>query len=167
MFKVALPIGALSFAMVWWALLRGYLKDTSGVDALRKEIKALTKEKSRNKKEKKPQAKTDPVHDKWLRFGGGFYGLVALYTYGLVEFREVRDFIAGFGGISEFLSQLNFDMFINLFIDALTNFITAIAWPMYWMSDISSDRIWLWFIIAYGGYWAGMKLALHRRMGSE
>jgi len=160
--KAALPIGALSYAMVWWALRRGYLKETGGVEALRKEIKALAKEKSRNKKEKKPQAKTDLVHDKWLRFGGGFYGLVALYTYGLVEFREIRDFIAGFGGIFEFLRQLNINVFINMFIDALMNFITAIAWPMYWMSDISAERVWLWFLVAYGAYWVGMRLALRK-----
>lgn len=160
-FKVALPIGILSHVMVRWALHRGYLQETGGFDALRKEIKALAKNKDEEGKKIK-RSKTDPVHDKWLKFGGGFYGLVALYTYGLVEFRELREFIANFGGLFEFLRQLNFDMLINLFIDAMMNFVTAVAWPMYWMAEISSDRIWLWFLVAYAGYWYGMKLALQR-----
>jgi hypothetical protein len=159
LFKVGLPIGILSYAMVRWALHRGYLQETGGVNALRREIKSLARRKD-DQGRKVRRSKTDPVHDKWLKFGGGFYGLVALYTYGLVEFREIRDFIANFGGLFEFLRQLNFNMFINLFIDALTNFVTAIAWPVYWMSDISSDRIWLWLLVAYGAYWLAMKLAL-------
>ena len=38
----------------------------------------------------------------------------------------------------------------------------AIAWPIYWLSDIRSDYIWTWFVAAYAGYWAGTRFALHQ-----
>ena len=39
-----------------------------------------------------PDVRIDPVHNKWLAFGGGFYGIVGLLTYAVVEFGELRDF---------------------------------------------------------------------------
>jgi hypothetical protein len=38
----------------------------------------------------------------------------------------------------------------------------AIAWPGYWLSSIDSQYVWLWFVAAYAGYWAGARLALRR-----
>ena len=48
--KVAVPVGALSFGMVWWSLHRGYVQETGGVNALHKEMKSLAKKKKANKK---------------------------------------------------------------------------------------------------------------------
>jgi hypothetical protein len=30
------------------------------------------------------------------------------------------------------------------------------------MAEIRSDHIWLWFVLAWLGYWAGARLALRR-----
>ena len=60
------------------------------------------------------------------------------------------------------LAQFGFDMLINLIVDAVKNFVIAIAWPVYWMSTISMNEVWIWFVAAYAGYWAGVKLALRR-----
>ncbi len=162
-FKVAVPVGALSFGMAWWALSRGYVKETDRVEALNREIKAQVRDK-KEKKKNREKHRTDPLHDKWLKFGGGFYGLVALYTYGLVEWREIAEFIRNFGGLAEFFRQLNPGIVIEILIEALFNFITAVTWPVYWMSEISSARIWLWLLVAYGGYWLGIRLAQQAAM---
>jgi hypothetical protein len=46
-----------------------------------------------------------------------------------------------------------------MFIEALTNFITAMVWPMYWLKRIDTDQTWVWFVVAYVGYWVGLKAA--------
>lgn len=153
--KLALPVGGLSFLMVWYALRRGMLSGDGGVRALSKEIEAMGKAR---KKEEKP-ARINPVHDKWLKFGGGFYGTVALYTYGLIEWREISAVIASRGGIMAFFDNLSIDLLINMFIEGLMNFIAAISWPVYWISEFGAERIWIWGGIAYAGYWLGMQAA--------
>jgi hypothetical protein len=50
------------------------------------------------------------------------------------------------------------------------NFVTAMMWPMYWMRRIDTDQTWIWFVVAYAGYWVGLKLAqtiIQRRPGAE
>jgi hypothetical protein len=90
-----------------------------------------------------------PVHAKWLKFGGGFYGVVGLLTYAVVELKELRDFFLGFESLSALLAQFGFNMLIGLFIEAVKNFVVAIAWPVYWLSDIRSNHVWAWFVVAY------------------
>ena len=150
-FKLALPVGGLSFLMVWWAFKKGVLQERTHMKALSAEIKAISKLKGDDK------PKVNALHAKWLKFGGGFYGIVALYTYGLVEWGELRSFVADLGGLRELISNLNIGLVIDIFVEALKNFITAISWPIYWMREFGSNRIWIWVGIAYGAYWLGMK----------
>ena len=185
-----LPLMALTFAVIWWALHRGRLRGES-VGELQKSIAALAasqkSDKKKNKERKKqakhevdqdmrglttdlqalddglkradePGEKLDPVLEKWLSFGGGFYGLVALYTWLVIEWDEVWGFLSDLPGI-----VFSFDMgslislVINFFIESLMNFIAAIAWPMYWIGTAGNP--WVWIVVAYGGYWLGIKAA--------
>lgn len=159
LWKLALPVACLSFLMVWTALRKGLLQESGNLKALRKELNTMGK---RRKKQGKDAPKINPVHGKWLKFGGGFYGTVALYTYGLIEFQEIRDVIASFGGIPPFLQAVDVRMLIRMFIEALMNFVAAITWPVYWMREFGSNQIWIGLLIAYGAYWAGMHLAQAR-----
>ena len=104
-------------------------------------------------------ASPSPVQRKWAKFGGGFYGIVAFFTYIVVEMTDVTTTILSFGGFTDFLRQLDFNLIIGIFIEALTNFITAMVWPIYWMERIETDQAWIWFLVAYGGYWLGLKQA--------
>ena len=162
LWKLALPVAAVSFLMVWTAMKKGLLGETSDLKALRKEFDSMGK---RRKEQGKDAPKINPMHGKWLKFGGGFYGTVALYTYGLIEFREIRDMIAGFGGIPPFLEALDVRMFVRMCIEALMNFISAITWPVYWIGEFGSHNMWVWMLVAYGAYWMGMHLALARFSG--
>jgi hypothetical protein len=153
--KAGLPLGLASYALVWWTLKKNYVGSPVDLDDFRSEVKRLAKDKETKKQ-------GDPVYRKWLAFGGGFYGLVGLLTYVLVELGEIRDFFLQFESISALISGISFDLIIGLMVDALSNFVVAIAWPVYWMNDIDSNNIWVWFAVAYGGYWAGARLALHR-----
>jgi hypothetical protein len=72
---------------------------------------------------------------------------------------EITTMIINFGGFTDFLKQLDVALIIKMIIEALTNFITAMVWPFYWMKRIDTDQTWIWFVVAYGGYWLGLKLA--------
>lgn len=160
------PLMVLTLAMVYWALHRGIVATTEGVDALSKEINAFGK--ARKKQQKKPVM--NPLHHKWFEFGGGFYGLTALYTYLLVEFGEVVDFIASVPGVLwRFDLGAAISLLVNFFINALMNFITAITWPVFWMREGDSGRFWLWLLVAWASYWVGLRLAqrLAVRQGLE
>jgi len=180
------PVGVATYLLVWWSLRQGYIGSASSVRDVEQRFKRLTKEKSAARKEQKKLAKgraahrsvatftppaqsadkqvpgMTPLHGKWLAFGGGFYGVVGLLTYGVVELGELRDFFLGFESLGALISQFGFDMLVRIFIDAVRNFVVAIAWPVYWLSDIRSDHAWIWFVVAYAAYWAGAKLALRR-----
>ena len=78
-----------------------------------------------------------------------------------IEIREIIDMIIDFGGLWAFIKQLDLDVIIRLFIDAIMNFVSAMVWPMYWIKRIDTNYVWVWFVAAYFGYWLGLKLA-HR-----
>jgi len=44
-------------------------------------------------------------------------------------------------------------------VQALLNFVNAMIWPAYWMQRIHTQQVWVWFLVAYAGYWSGLKLA--------
>lgn len=152
-FTGSLPLFLLAFALVSLALRRGWLEGQS-VKELQDSLEALGKAQ----KDKKHPQQVDAALGQWFRFGGGFYGLVALYTWLLIERDEVLDFL---GGLSHIV--LNFDLgaliglVIELFIESIMNFAIAIGWPAYWLSE--SRDAWLLLFFAYGGYWLGIKAA--------
>ena len=157
----ALPIGIFTLALVGWALQNGHFKESTDTGALQREIKAMSRSKKKKNKDGK-KAESTPLHPlqkKWAKFGGGFYGIVAFFTYIVVEVLEVFSMIMNFGGFIEFIKQLDLNVIIHMFVQALMNFITAIAWPAYWMKHIETHDVWIWFVMAYAGYWAGLKLA--------
>ena len=162
---VGAPITVFTLAIVWWALARGYFQESIDTRALQREIKAMSKKNKENNKKKKIENEADlgtalhPVQKKWTKFGGGFYGIVAFFTYIIVEVTELINMIINFGGFFDFLRQLDLDVIINIFVNALMNFISAMVWPFYWMKRIDTDQVWVWFLVAYGGYWLGLKLA--------
>lgn len=162
-FLAGLPVGIASYLLVWWAIRSQYLQPTTDLKKLEKEVSRLSKSKKKKKKDSDPgapAARLNPVHNKWLAFGGGFYGVVALMTFVIIEAGEVLSFLGNFSENLGMLSRLGFDLVIRFVIDSIMNFVKAIAWPMYWMDRIDMDRVWLWFLAAYGGYWLGAKTAM-------
>jgi hypothetical protein len=164
---VGLPIGIFTLALVYWALQRGQFKESSDMKSLERELKAMSKSDKKKRKDssEKDAENLHPLQRKWANFGGGFYGIVAFFTYIVVEAREIIAMIMESGGLFDFLKQLGFGVVIEMFIDAITNFITAMVWPVYWLGRIDTNQTWIWFVMAYAGYWMGLKTAreLHQR----
>jgi hypothetical protein len=167
-FMVGLPVAVFTTAIVWWSLQQGHFGESLDTKALGREIKAMSKKSK--KKGEEAKTKLHPVQKKWAKFGGGFYGIVGLFTYIVIEFFEIISMIRNVGGFFQFLKNFDIDVIIEIFISALTNFIAALVWPFYWMQRIDTDQTWIWFVIAYAGYWLGLKLAqtlIQRNSGAE
>lgn len=165
-FMAGIPVGAAAFLMVWWALRSDYLERTTDMKAFEKSVKNLSERRSGKKKnangekEATERPKLNPVHNKWLAFGGGFYGLIATITFVIVEIGEVWEFLGNLFDTLRRLVEFNFDMVISFLINSLMNFVVAIAWPAYWIPRVGGE-IWIWFLAAYGGYLLGVKAALN------
>jgi len=153
--KAALPLGALAYLMFRWSLKAGRLEGAAD----RKEFKDGMKAMKKNRKAKS----RNPLHNKWMKFGGGFYGLVGLWTFLVIEALEIYDFANGYEGVDGLVDTLSTSSFpglaIDFFINSIKNFVQAIAWPGYWPDVLQSQNILIWLIAAYGGYWVGMKFA--------
>jgi len=66
--KAALPLGALSYLLFRWSLKAGRLEGADDRRAFKENMKTL-------KKNRKAKSR-NPLHNKWMKFGGGFYGLM-------------------------------------------------------------------------------------------
>ncbi len=153
LFTAGLPLFVMAFVLVALAFHRGWLVGDS-VQEIRGSIEALGKKQ----KGRKGRRQFDPAMSQWFRFGGGFYGLVALYTWLLIEWADVADFLSDLGGIFfSFDPGAVFELALALFIESVMNFGLAIAWPAYWLAESRGN--WLLFFAAYGGYWLGIKAA--------
>lgn len=175
-----LPVGVASFFLFTWVLRRRAPESVTSLKAIERELKRESKDRARQRKEQRKTHKPglserlaegahftrerpfDLVQNKWLKFGGGFYGVVALLTYAVVELRDLWQFAMGFESIWLLISSFGVNTLIQLLVEALQNFILAIAWPAYWLSSVHTQYPWLWFVLAYAGYWAGSRLALRR-----
>jgi hypothetical protein len=170
-----LPVGVASFFLFTWALRRRAPGAVTSLRAVARDLKRESKERAKLKKERRGvsavlaegahlsrDAQLDLIQNKWLKFGGGFYGVVGLLTYAVVELGDLWNFAIQFESIWVLIARFGPDTLINLLVDALRNFVVAIAWPGYWLSSIDSQYVWLWFVAAYAGYWAGARLALRR-----
>ncbi|MBT8051089.1 MAG: hypothetical protein KJO70_07815 [Gammaproteobacteria bacterium] len=155
LFLAAVPVGVAAYLMVWWALRNGHLGSAKNLGDIESEFGRLAKDKEARKS-------GDPVHRKWLEFGGGFYGLVALLTLVHIELGEIADFLGDFGGLETLAGLISINTLVNIFVETLQNTLMALIWPFYWLDSQGMDHAWLWLALAYAGYWSGLKLAEQR-----
>ena len=128
-------------------------------------VQAIEKKDKAGLKKLKKELKTsqfswqNTVMSKWVAFGGGFYGVMAVLTYLVVEFNEVLDLLTSEASIMATLAELGVGDLVNFFINSLMNFVSAITWPVYWMGRVEGHSVWVWFVTVYGGYVVGQFLA--------
>lgn len=150
-FIAGLPTMIVAFLMVFFAIKRGYLEQDENIEELKKRKKQAKKDKA--------EFKVNPVHSKWLFFGGGYYGIMALGTYAHVELVEVYEFFRDFSSISNFIDQISFGALIRLIIDSFLNIIPAFTWFLYWPKIFVMHSGWYWLGASYAGYHVGSYLA--------
>lgn len=150
-FMAALPISAIAFIMMFYTLKNGYVDLNGNVDDLKKRKKQAEKDKV--------DFNVNPIHRKWLFFGGGYYGLMALATYAHVEFIEVYEFFSAFSTFAAFIDQVTLGALIRLVIESFLNLFPAFTWFLYWPKIITMNNGWYWLGASYAGYHLGIYLA--------
>jgi hypothetical protein len=83
------------------------------------------------------------MENKWMRFGGGFYGITALTTFLLIEIGEVFSFLGNLSVIGEWFDNGLIGFVVDIFVNQLENFISAITWFAYWADEDRSIFIWV------------------------
>ena len=161
-FLAGLSTAGVAFLLVFYAIKRGYIDLDESVESLKKRKKQAKKDDT--------EFEVNPVHQKWLYFGGGYYGLMALGTYAHVEILEIADFFGNYTSFSNFIDQLTFNALVHLIIESFLNIIPAFTWFLYWPKIIVMDNGWYWLIVSYCGYQLGGYAArryTNRRQGLE
>lgn len=151
-FEIGLPVAVLS----WLLFYRLYSRGELARDADRKAIGASLKSMRKAQKESK-ETPDSLLHAKWMKFGGGFYGVAAAWTFIYINASgvigvilhpsTVQDMFRN--GIGGFISQQITGQ-IDTFVDAAT-------WFSWWPGK-GHDLI-VWFAVAYAAYIAGLELA--------
>jgi len=111
---------------------------------LKTELKQLTLKKGNEE-----NAIQHMVHKKWMKFGGGFYGVMAFITYVHIEVYQLIDFVRNFTSFQDFLDSIGLMMIINFFIEAIMNLVTAFLWFFYWYKYLPIGSFWVWLIVVF------------------
>lgn len=155
---LGLPMLLLSWFLFNWLYNNGDVDREADQKSTKKQLKSL------GKSFKKDKTQTDKsqaayVYGRWAAFGGGFYGLAALWTFVVIEVSQTIRFVLRFPGFAELFEDGFFDFAVDLIVNQLGNVIQAFVWFAYWPSDIMI----LWVAVAYFGYRLGMTLAKQKK----
>ena len=149
---LGLPVAVLSWLIFRWIYRRGDIDR----NASNKDLSARLKEMKKTFKQDKAN-KPHVVYRRWMGFGSGFYGLTGLWTFGVIEISQILNVI--FHPVQVIGPVFNgvFDYIVDVLINQVENFISAMLWFTYWSHDDS--RFLIWIVVPWAGYWAGIKLA--------
>lgn len=150
--QLGLPVAALS----WLLFYRLYSRGELARDADRKTISASLKEIRKAEKQSKQPADS-VLHAKWMKFGGGFYGVAALWTLLVIEASGAAGVLANptslegmfRGGLGGFIARW--------ITNQVGTLVEAALWFSWWPGKGSSPLVWV--IVAYAAYMAGLRLA--------
>ena len=143
---VTLPVGVLTLLVFFWFNRKGIVIESAEQRAV-------------NKPDEPAGKPNDFIHGKWVRFGGGFYGMLALITYLWVEVQELIGLTTNFNFTELTVSSIIFTLIIKFILASIFNLVTALTWPFYWANQLTEISLWMAFISAYLGYWLGESLA--------
>jgi len=185
-FAAIAHLGLPVLVLTWWIMSRlynsGQLERGHDLHNVKFNLKALKKglkksaQRSEKKSEKKSsnevseeapektekrtgntQATVGYLEKRWMKFGGGFYGLTALVTFIAIEIADTTQFIVHFPGLAELFKAGIISFLVGILVNQIQNFVTALVWFTYWLEG---DRhILVWVLVPYASYLLGLKLA--------
>ena len=110
------------------------------------------------KAEKESKETSDSVlHTKWMKFGGGFYGVAAAWTLIYIEASGIVGVVLHPSVIKETFQKGLGDLIANQISGQVTTFVDAAIWFSWWPEKGHSPIAW--FAVAYVAYIAGLNLA--------
>lgn len=149
--KLGIPMAVLS----WTIFARLYGGGDLDREAGRRSVDAQVKKMKKSFRKKKDGGTAHYMVEKWMWFGGGFYGLAGLWTFAVIEIADVFRVILNPATILESLSDGLISALIGLALNQLSNLIAAFLWFGYW----GEGGILIWLLVAYAGYWIGVEMA--------
>ncbi|MDO6445462.1 hypothetical protein Q4493_06680 [Colwellia sp. 1_MG-2023] len=162
LFFAGLPVYAFSFLMVYFSYQKGYLSTSIAFK------NAFDKNDENPSQLSKKNKKNLPFfHSKWVTFGGGFYGLIAVLTFLIIELLQIVNFWLGVTRWQDVTDLFSIGAFIGMIVDSFMNMITAAIWFTYWPNKLPASHFLLWILIGYGCYRLGAHSAkyfyIHKR----
>ena len=150
--KLGLPVLGLS----WWAIRRLSESGDIAPGADRRTVKSNLKE-FRKKWRKNSKNGYNLIENKWMRFGGGFYGITALITLIFIELEELLSLLGNIPSIAEMFSDGLISFLVSILVNQIQNFVSALVWFSYWADGDRS--IFVWIGVPYVSYLIGSHLA--------
>lgn len=102
---------------------------------------------------------SNPLVNKWLDFGGGYYGIVALVKLVFIEIGQVQSFFESWDGTGQFIDSIGFNLLVAFFVEQIQNFVAAIIWPTDYLSRFSILECAVFIAVTYGVYNGAKRLA--------
>lgn len=158
--KLGLPMAGLSWLLFHWLYSAGEIDrdaDQAAIKANLKDMKKGFKKEAIRSGNFLHKWGANFLRNKWMCFGGGFYGAAALWTLVVIELTDFFSFVRDFPGFAALFEDGVIAFLLNMMTNQIGNFVDAFVWFDYWPE--ASQSLVLWAIIAYLGYWAGMNLA--------
>lgn len=169
----AAPVACFTFLVLQWSIANGRLSKFSDHKDLdtqyaeqRKEAKVAKKQAKEDKKAGTAQPNrrrldketgVDFLHSKVMFFGGGFYGTMALFTYAIVEIKEIFLFLGKIIDLSSWTLTFSFQFLVDLFINSIMNIVDAFIWFLTLPEYVQVNNYYIWIPAAYIGYMAGVR----------
>lgn len=159
-FFAAVPVCIISYLLISGAKRKQRLATFYTKKDLDAAHKQMLSDYKKNKKQANSEHKKQLVLNKWMYFGGGFYGLMALSTYAVIEVKEVYAYCIKLFDLnwSQVFSSFSISMLVDLLVNAILNIVDAFLWFIYWPKHVHMMNGWYWLLAAYLGYLLGAKL---------
>ncbi|MFK7864228.1 MAG: hypothetical protein AB8B95_08400 [Pseudohongiellaceae bacterium] len=156
--EASIVLGAPLFGLSWFLFSWMYGSGDIDRNADQKSTKQQLKSQAKSLKKKwqlGDKSKAAYIYGRWAAFGGGFYGLAALWTFVVIEVTQAIDFTLNFPGFAELFEDGVVSFAVELLINQIGNMVSAFVWFGYW----PSNTMVLWVLVAYAGYRLGMGFA--------
>jgi hypothetical protein len=148
--KLLAILGIPVFLVTWYLFRRLYQRGelTSGADytAIKSHLKDIKKQKS---------GRDNLLHKKWMKFGGGFYGVTAVTTWVWIELVDLWGLIVDFPGFAAIFGDGVIGFLVGMLVNQFQNFLQALLWFAYWGEGGGS--IFMIIAIAYCSYLLGVR----------
>ena len=150
--ELGLPVTALT----WLLFYRLYSRGELARDADHKSIDASLKEIKKSAKESK-ETSDSLLHAKWMKFGGGFYGVAAAWTLIYIEISGIVGVILHPSVIEGMFRKGIVNLIVQQINGQVTTLVDAAIWFSWWPEKGHGPIVW--FVVAYVAYIAGLNLA--------
>lgn len=152
--ELGLPVALLTWLLFLRLYETGQLARGLDKKTMKSSMKALRKASN---SEKAGHRVDYLLHRKWMKFGGGFYGIAALWTLIVIEVRDLVHFLANLDQAGHMFDQGLLSLLVSMLVNQITNFVQALVWFGQWVPE--DGDLPLWLLVAYLGYLAGLNLA--------